>query len=265
MAMGGSAMTGSAGNDGAGGDGLRHGPFRMLVLSTCLEFVHDSIGMGQAMLTALGQTPDDQLPAGAAAGSQFTVNVAQDDLSEFTDDNLKKYEILFWMNPTGTVFTSGGTNGSIGRAAIQQFMENGGAWAGVHSASDFEKTGGWSWFQDQLAGAYVDHHDIDGTAGTVIWDAAALAGNHPAIRGIASPWTSKDEWYFENRNPADVAGFTILGRLASDQRPVSWVHELPGGGRAFYTIRGHNKTVYAEPEFIRHVHQGILWAVHRLK
>lgn len=59
-----------------------------------------------------------------------------------------------------------------------------------------------------------------------------------------------------------VTGFVILGRLAVDQRPVSWFHETPGGGRAFYTSRGHGKSVYAEPDFMNHVHHAILWAVH---
>ena len=54
------------------------------------------------------------------------------------------------------------------------------------------------------------------------------------------------------------------GRLADD-RPAVWMHEAGGGGRAFYTIRGHNRTVYAEPDFRKLVHQGILWATHRMK
>jgi type 1 glutamine amidotransferase len=150
-------------------------------------------------------------------------------------------------------------------AAIQKFMQNGGAWIGVHSATDFEKTDLWPWYEDQLAGAWFDHHDADGTPGSVVWEADAISADHPTIRGIKSPWSCSDEWYCMNRDPSDVPGFAVLGRLKSDQRPVSWIHELPGGGRAFYTIRGHNRTVYAEPDFTNHIHQAILWAVHRLK
>lgn len=114
-------------------------------------------------------------------------------------------------------------------------------------------------------GGFFDHHDKDGTPGTLIWSAEATAVDHPIVRGITTPWSCVDEWYALNRDVAAVPGFVILGRLSSDQRPAVWIHELAGGGRAFYTIRGHNQTVFAEPSFIQLLHQGILWAVHRMK
>ncbi len=270
---GGRAMgTGGAGTGGtpagtggsvATGD-LRSGPFKMLVLSKCLEFAHDSIMTGQTMLMDLGKTSDAMLPAGAVPGSQFTVTIAKDDLSDFSEANLKNYEIIFWMNPTGTVFSSGGVNGTAGMAAIQKFMESGGAWGGVHSATDFEKTGKWKWFQDTVGG-YFNSHDGDGTAGTVVIQAAALSADNPVIRGIKNPWSTTDEWYYMNRNPETLPGYSILGKLSSDMRPVIWTHDISGGGRMFYTIRGHNKKVFAEADFRKLVHQGILWAVHRMK
>jgi type 1 glutamine amidotransferase len=57
----------------------------------------------------------------------------------------------------------------------------------------------------------------------------------------------------------------VLQKLNSDQRPVTWVREVTGGGRMFYTIRGHNRSVYNEVAFQNLVHQGILWAVRRMK
>jgi type 1 glutamine amidotransferase len=257
---------GSVGSGGAGGasDGLRSGPFKMLVLSKTLEFAHASIAAGQQMLRDLGATPDANLPSGAKAGSQFTVTIANVDLSDFTDANLKSYEVIFWMNPTGTVFTSGGANGVTGKAAVQKFMENGGAWAGVHSATDFEKTSQWTWFQD-LVGGYFVSHDNAGSPGSVVVQPAAISMDHPITRGLPSPWSCNEEWYFMNRNPETLVGYTILAKLAVDQRPVAWIHEIAGGGRTFYTIRGHDISAYAEPNFRRLVHQGILWAVHRMK
>jgi len=54
--------------------------------------------------------------------------------------------------------------------------------------------------------------------------------------------------------------------LSTAPRPAIWINENTNmmGGRSFYTIRGHNKTVYAEPAFRQLMLQGILWAVHRL-
>jgi type 1 glutamine amidotransferase len=245
--------------DTAGGGG-----FRVLVLSKTLEYHHDSIPACQQMLRELGATPDPGLPAGAQPGSRFTVTVARDDLSDFTDEGLRPYSMLFWCSPTGTVFTSGGAAGATGMQAVEKFLTGGGAWGGVHSAVDFENTHQWPWFQEHVNGGNFSHHDGDGTPDTVVWQAGPLAQDHPVIRGIRSPWSCADEWYFLDRDPATL-GFAVLGKLGRDQRPAVWVRELPGGGRSFYTIRGHNITAYAEPNFRRLVHQGILWAVRRMK
>jgi type 1 glutamine amidotransferase len=241
------------------------GPFQMLVLSKALEYRHGSIGVCQQMLRDLGATPDASLPMGALPGSQFTVTIAREDLTEFTDEGLKPYAIIFWCNPTGTVFTSGGANGATGKAAIQKYLTSGGAWGGVHSATDFENTQGWPWFQDQVNGGNFAAHDADGTPNSIVWQPGPLAMDHPVIRGIRSPWSCADEWYRLNRNPENVPGFVVLGKLGTDQRPAVYVRDIPGGGRSFYTIRGHNSSVFAEPNFRKLVHQGVLWAVRRMR
>jgi hypothetical protein len=241
------------------------GQLQMLVLSKTLEYHHDSIPACQQMLRDFGNTPDAMLPAGATPGSRWTVTIAKEDLSEFTDDGLKPYTIIFWCNPTGTVFTSGGVNGVTAKAAIQKYLTSGGAWGGVHSATDFENTAGWPWFQNEVNGGNFASHDGDGTPNSIVWQPNILAMDHPVVRGIRSPWSCADEWYTLNRNVETVPGFVVLGKLGTDQRPAAWVREIPGGGRSFYTIRGHNTTVYAEPNFRRLVHQGILWAIRRIK
>jgi hypothetical protein len=246
-------------------DAAATGAFRMLVLSKTLEYHHDSIPACQQMLRELGATPDASLPPGARPGSQWTVTIANEDLSEFTDEGLRPYAMLFWCNPTGTVFTSGGAAGATGKLAVQKFLTSGGAWGGVHSATDFENTQGWPWFQDQVNGGNFASHDGDGTPDSVVWQPAAVALDHPVIRGIHSPWSCTDEWYMLNRDPGTLPGFVVLGKLARDQRPAVWVREIPGGGRSFYTIRGHNTAYYAEPSFRRLIHQGVLWATRRMK
>lgn len=262
VGTGGTTATGGAGGSA---DGLRSGPFKMLVLSKCEEYKHLSIGTGQDMLRMLGQKKDAELPKGAQPGSQFTVTIAKDDLSDFTDANLKNYEIIFWMSPTGAVFSLGGANGAAGKLAVQNFMEkNQGAWGGIHSATDFEKTSMWTWFQN-LVGGYFVSHDSPGTNGTLVVQPALITADHPIIRGLKTPYSAGEEWYRMNRNPETLAGYTIVQKLASDSRPITWIHELSGGGRTFYTARGHDSKTYAEVEFQNLVHQGILWAVHRMK
>ena len=74
-----------------------------------------------------------------------------------------------------------------------------------------------------------------------------------------------------NRNIEAVAGFKILAKVTvtnsskgTTPRPAVWITENAKGGRGFYTIRGHNKKVYAEAEFRDLMLRGILWSVHRL-
>jgi type 1 glutamine amidotransferase len=287
------------------------GPFKVLVLSKTLGFHHDSIPAGQQMLRDLGKcidaascalTKDVPIP-GAKADSSFTVDVAgapancppatpsnyaaygsmgcdgsTSDLSQFTTANLKNYQMLFFVSPTGNVFSAGGTNGKVGMAAIQAFIEGGGAYGGVHAASDFENTQGFPWYYNALMGAFFTLHNNDGTPGSVI--IAPMYATHPVMRGLPSPLSTQDEWYFMNRQISAQPGFQILatlsgvppvqGESASDIRPIVWVKQFPVAtdptleGRAFYTCRGHNIVRFGEPDFRQLVHQGILWATHRL-
>jgi type 1 glutamine amidotransferase len=269
-----------AGHD-VGPDGLRRGAFRILVLSTTLEYRESAIPTGLQMLTDLGSTSDADLESiGAPAGSQWTVDAPDADLSKgagyytdalsaFTSDNLKNYELVFSNNPSGAVFTNS-PNGTAAKAAFESFMMNGGAWAGQHLATDFENSGKWPWFQDQIDGGFFVQQDGDGSPGVVTWEPNALT--HPILRGLSSPWNVTDEWLIMNRDIEAVPGFQVLAKVTvlgsqidRNPRPAIWIHELAGGGRAFYTIRGDNKTVYAEPAFRKLILQGILWAVHRLQ
>jgi type 1 glutamine amidotransferase len=81
---------------------------------------------------------------------------------------------------------------------------------------------------------------------------------------------------------SSVSGFQILATLsgvpalsgepANDIRPIVWIKQFPVTtdptmtfeGRSFYTVRGHNIARYGEAAFRQLVHQGILWATHRL-
>jgi type 1 glutamine amidotransferase len=272
---------GSGGSAGSTTVDNYSGKFKILVLDYTLDFHHDSIPICDLMLGLesnraaveadrkkteppnLGVTPDAMMPAGTKPGSQWTAELAAPELTQFTDANLKNYAMVFSCNPTGTVFSGNPkvADKAVPMAALQKFVEGGGAWGGVHSATDFEKANGYPWFTNLLVGGYFDHHDNDGTSGTV--QLAQMFANHPVVKGVQTTWSTQDEWYYMNRDVSAQPGFQILERLASDNRPVTWVKEF-GMGRMFYTIRGHNKSVYEEPDFRKLVLNGILWATHRL-
>jgi type 1 glutamine amidotransferase len=214
------------------------------------------------------------------------------DLSQFNATNLDTnqfssvaspkgpYQMIFFCSPTGTDFTSGGTNGAAGMTAIQNFITAGGAYGGVHAASDFEDTEMWQWYYNSLMGSWFKDHNNDGTPGTV--NTVPMYATHPIMKGIPNPWNTQDEWYYQNREMSSVSGFQILATLsgvpalsgepANDIRPIVWIKQFPVTtdptmtfeGRSFYTVRGHNIARYGEAAFRQLVHQGILWATHRL-
>jgi hypothetical protein len=276
--------TGGVGTTSA--TGLRQGPFKIIVLSTTDEYRHDSIPNGLQMLMDLGQAtaPERAKIAGLAADSTWTVDHIGDgqvwngvkEPDEFqtkvTADNLKNYELFYSDSPTGKVFTNqpNGT-GPAKKQIFVDFWNAGGSWAGQHSATDFENSNAWTWFQDNINGGWFTVHDNDGTPGTI--NAQPQYADHPILKGIPNPWNVGEEWYVENRDIDAVPGFKVLAKvtvsnstLTTAPRPAIWINENTNmmGGRAFYTIRGHNKTVFAEPAFRQLMLQGILWAVHRL-
>jgi len=215
---------------------------------------------------------DDMMPKGTKAGSKFTVDLAADTLSDFTDNNLKNYAMVFFCNPAGDVFSTS-SNGTVAMAALKKFVEGGGAWGGVHSAVDFEKAGNFPWYTNTLVGGYYKTHSIGIINGTVQIQSAYAT--HPVMSGLATTYDTKDEWYVMETDIAALPGFKILATLSLDARPVVWVKELcpaggvcapsPTNGRSFYTIRGHDKSVFKELPFRQLVLNGILWATHRLE
>lgn len=268
---GASAAEGGVAATADGGHDSYAGPFKVLILSTSLgEFRHDSIANCQRMLADLGQTPDDQMPAGTKPGSQFTTVIATDDLADFTESGLKDYGTVFWCSPIGTVFSNSplvpkGVP-AVAMSALQGYVEGGGAWCGVHSATDFEKTGAFPWYTNTLVGGYLDTFLQDGTSGTV--QVEAPYADHPVMRNVPATWSVRDEWFRMNRDIGAQPGFQILARLATsaDNRPVVWIKDFgSNSGRMFYTSRGHAPAVYGEPEFRQLVLNGILWATRRLE
>ncbi len=292
------------------------GPFHILVLSLTEGFHHDSIPACHKMLRQLGRCVDapscgtDDVIPGVKPNSTWDVHVAgaspsacpvvgDNDatgpgcdgnpsdagtaianlMGEFSAQNLANYQLLFFCSPSGDDFSSSGAPGQAAMQAVQAFIENGGGYGGLHSATDFEQSNNWSWYTNTLTGAQFEAHNVDGTPGTVV--PVAQQQTHPVVVGLPAAWSTVDEWYCMRKDISTVPGMMVLENLTgvaspsgcttpSDPRPVTWIKEFPAKdaagqltGRMFYTVRGHNITRYSETPFRRLVHQGILWAAHR--
>jgi type 1 glutamine amidotransferase len=245
-------MGGSGGGGGSGGS-LASGPFKVLIMSTALEWAHESIPDCQKMVKELGA---------ADTTNGWTADVEADALPHFVPGGLKDYALIFSCSPTGRVFSGNPAvrDKPAAMKAFQDFIETEGkAFAGVHSASDFEVTNGFPWFTNVLMGASFASHNV--SAGSVLADAQNMA--HPVLKGLSGSYSTNDEWYKMNRDPGSQPGFKILQRLASDSRPLTWVKDV-GAGRMFYTARGHEPSVFAEAPFRAVVKNGILWTTKRV-
>ena len=212
----------------------------VLVFSKTAGFRHDdSIQAGILAISALGQA------------HQFQVEAAED-AAVFTPSELARYGAVVFLNTTGDILNTSQ------QAAFEQYIQSGGGFVGIHSATDTEYD--WPWY-GQLVGAYFANHPVIQTATIEVGGTS-----HPSMDGLPARWTRTDEWYnFVARPPDSV---TILARLdestytggtMGSDHPLVWCHAF-AGGRAWYTAMGHTSESFSEPLFLSHLLGGILWA-----
>ncbi|HVY08122.1 MAG TPA: ThuA domain-containing protein [Burkholderiales bacterium] len=217
-----------------------NGPlFAVLVFSKTAGYRHDSIPAGIEAIRALG----DQ--------DNFSVDATEDGKA-FNDANLARYREVIFLSTTGEVLDA------EERAAFERYVRHGGAFVGIHAATDSGYE--WPWY-GALVGNYFKRHPAIQQARLEVTDAS-----HPSTRNLPISWKRVDEWY-DFRNDPDP-GLTILiridersyrgGRMGANH-PVAWCHEYDGG-RAWYTALGHGGEAYGEPLFREHLRGGILWA-----
>lgn len=221
-------------------------PPRILVFTKTEGFRHASIPAGVAALRRLCRE------------NQMLMD-STEDARDFNERNLKRYAAVVFLNTTGDVLNP------AEEVAFERYIQAGGGYVGVHSATDTEY--GWKWYGD-LAGAYFDGHPA-------IQDATILVKNHdhPATKHLSEDtWVRHDEWYnFRNFNPAvnvvlalDESSYEG-GKMCNDSKldichPIAWYHEYDGG-RAFYTGMGHTTESYNEPDFLQHLLGGLRYAI----
>jgi type 1 glutamine amidotransferase len=211
----------------------------VLIFTRTTGWRHDSIEAG---VEAISQ---------AAADYGFTT-VHSEDASIFGDDMLSRYAVVVFLNTTGDVFDD-----DHQRQAFQRFIRNGGGFVGVHSATDTEYE--WEWY-GRLVGAYFDNHPHIQEAAVHVVD-----GEHASTGHLPDEWIRTDEWYNFKSVPANVSVLLRLdtesfeGATMGADHPIAWYHEFDGG-RAWYTGGGHTIESYSEPDFVRHIMEGIRWA-----
>lgn len=204
-------------------------------------YVHDNI---PASVTAIREL---------ASEHGFSVDVS-DDASVFTDDTLKKYSALVFSNTNNTVFDT-----DAQRVALMRYVQAGGGFAAIHSASGTERT--WKWFAGLLGGAFQRHAPIQ-PFGVLIVDPT-----HPSVSHLPARWERDDECYYlvrMNVNLQVLAVNDLTTVQDTKEKPATFGDVFPSvwaqafdGGRQWYTSLGHRKEDYARRDFRRHILGGI--------
>lgn len=212
----------------------------VLVFSFTKGFRHSSIADGILAIQKLGKT------------NSFDVDTTED-VKKFTIENLKKYTTLIFLNPTGSdVFST------EQKFALKQYINNGGAFVGIHAASDFSYE--WEWYGKMVGGYFESHPKIQSAKLNIV------APKNMMVNGLPQPWLHTDEWYNFKLFNKDVNVLikvdetSYQGGNMKNDHPISWYHEYDGG-RAFYTALGHTKECYTDPLFLQHLWAGLKWTM----
>jgi len=175
-----------------------------------------------------------------------------EDASVFTTDSLNNYRAVIFLNTTGDILNSDQ------QSAFEQFIQNGGGFVGIHSASDTEYD--WPWYGG-LVGAYFESHPQIQEARIEVADR-----NHPSTLMLSAEWIRTDEWYNFQNISADINVLMLLdessyeGGTNGDNHPAAWYREY-AGGRMFYTAGGHTSDSYTEELFLQHLQGGISYVI----
>ncbi|PPR02627.1 hypothetical protein CVT24_002198 [Panaeolus cyanescens] len=241
---------------------------RLLIYSATAGFRHDSI---PTAITVLKERAD-------------TISVefdATEDRSQFSLDKLSSYDAIVFLSTTGEVLDGGG------KAALQDYLNRGGGFVAIHSASDSLVN---TTFYTRELGAVFDYH-----ADLQHFSLNVLQPDHPSTAGVPAVWQVQDEAYNFKSDPRALGAVVLLSAddstIIGKPEPGSWrtatyidsqkIHEHhvltkahpiplekgagvePNGfaGRSFYTSLGHLNETWQDDIFMSHILGGISWVL----
>lgn len=222
--------------------------FKVLLIATTRGWQHESVHAGVLALQQL------------AIKNNFDLTY-WDDPNSFTDNNLKQFQAVIFLNTTGNIFDS------AQQKVMERFIQSGKGFVGIHSASDTEYD--WEWYT-KLVGRMFMIHPVVQTAKLKVLDAT-----FPGLQDFDNGKLWTDEWYqFGPEKINDLHYILAVDETTYDPKadwgrvkgegmgalhPVAWYHNYDGG-RSFYTALGHVPTNFSNAAFLDHLLAGIRWA-----
>jgi uncharacterized protein len=214
---------------------------RVLMLTTTAGFRHDAIPVAQQVMATL-----------ATSTREFTVT-ATEQLTSLEAASLSGYDVLFFALTSGELPLT-----DAQKSAVVDFVERGGGFLGVHSATDTL----YDWpAYGRLVGAYFREHPWTQEASVIVED-----GAHPATVGLGPSFRLTEEFYTFRDNPRSRV--QVLLRLdpasvgATGDFPLAWAQSV-GAGRAYYNALGHFSSTWTDQRFQRQLTGAIRWLARR--
>jgi type 1 glutamine amidotransferase len=211
-------------------------------------YVHDNIQTSADAIKKMG------------AENGFAVDVT-DDPGFFRGPVLKQYQAVVFANTNNEAFVNDSQ-----RDAFKHYIESGGGFVGIHSASGSERD--WPYFWSVLGGKFVRHPHQQ------VFLVQVKEADFPATRKLPAEFDWKDECYLLDHLNPDIHVLLATdgnklddpdkakhpGQDFNDSMPLSWYHQFDGG-REYYLALGHNKADYSNPLLYNQILGGILWAM----
>lgn len=214
-----------------------------------------------------GYRDDEQIKTAAAQiqklvkargwSAYFTENAAI-----FNDRQLARFDALVFSSNSGDVFLP------AQRKALQDYIEKGGGFVGLHGAGGDARIK-WSWYVQKLIGAQFTGHTYSPQfqEGTI----RIADRTHPATRHLPAEWRWTEEYYSFSAPPTDA---NVLARLdetgiifqpqlvMGEDHPLIW-WRCEGRARIFYSSLGHKAETYRDATHLKLIEGAIAWAARK--
>jgi type 1 glutamine amidotransferase len=228
----------------------KEGGYRILMLTQSAGFKHGSVTRKDKPLAPAEQA----LTEIGIRSNLFRVDCTQDAAKDFTKENLKNYDIVFF-------YTTG--NLPIKEADLDYFFKEwlptkGHGFIGAHSAADTYHN--YQPYWDMIGGTFNGHPWGSGSTVTV----TVHDKNHPASKPWGDEFQIKDEIYqFKNWQPEKVRVLMSMNMAKTAlkkpyQIPILWVKNY-GDGKVMHISLGHNEAVWQNEQFQASLLGGIRW------
>ena len=216
-------------------------PVRVLMVTTAAAFRHDSIPTAKQVMTAL------------ASRGGFTV-AATEDLGDITQARLAATDVLMFALTSGELALNQNQ-----KSAIVAWINNGGGFIGVHSATDTL----YDWPDyGRIVGAYFKEHPWTEPATVTVEDRS-----HPTTSGLGASLRLLEEFYTFRENPRPTVHVLLsldgASVHAQGDFPLAWWQTI-GRGRSYYNALGHFSQTWNDPTFQSQLSAAVQWTSGRL-